>query len=200
MCMCMCVYLRVRLCACRACRAVHPQQLSNALPLFNSTIGPALAAAAAQVLERVLYPSHVLAALSSGAPLLSYHLLMRLEDPAGEAWHAAEAVQIVGWNGADLQYSDVVALDSGRMSNDLEVDGQYVRHVQRNDRAARDAAAAEAAEAAAAASLPPPARAWVGGWVGAGGGEGWGSGSGGGCKRARYVAGGVVCLWVEEGA
>ncbi len=30
-------------------------------------------------------------------PLLSYHVLLSLASPAGELWHAAEALQLVGW-------------------------------------------------------------------------------------------------------
>ncbi|KAG2494439.1 hypothetical protein HYH03_007491 [Edaphochlamys debaryana] len=110
-----------------------------------------------RVLERVLYPTNVLAALQSGSSLMSAHLILRLEDSTGELWHAAEAVQLVGWTHAkELQYSDTVILDSGRTTMNLEQDKQYVRTLQEMNRAAAADLREREAAAAAAAGLPVP--------------------------------------------
>ncbi|GLC64139.1 hypothetical protein PLESTF_000128700 [Pleodorina starrii] len=53
-----------------------------------------------RVLERVLYPTHVLASLKNGKPLLRYHVMFHCESPAGELAHTAEALQLVGWQTA----------------------------------------------------------------------------------------------------
>ncbi|EFJ41947.1 hypothetical protein VOLCADRAFT_98071 [Volvox carteri f. nagariensis] len=89
-----------------------------------------------RVLERVLYPTHVLAAVKNGTPLLRYHVIFHTESPRGELSHTAEALQLVGQqqqvsgDGGGFQFSEVVILDSGRADMDLELDMQYVRHIQ----------------------------------------------------------------------
>ncbi|KAG2423071.1 hypothetical protein HXX76_015587 [Chlamydomonas incerta] len=103
-----------------------------------------------RVLERVLYPTHLLASLNTGRPLMSYHTIFNMESQVPcPVWHAAEALQLVGWNNETLQYSETVIIDSGRLGINLELDTQYVQHVQAMNQAAARRAAADTGEPAA---------------------------------------------------
>ncbi|GLI67009.1 hypothetical protein VaNZ11_011105 [Volvox africanus] len=89
-----------------------------------------------RVLERVLYPTHVLTALKDGTPLLRYHVIFHTNNARGELCNTAEALQLVGRQADGVfQYSDLVILDRGRSDMDLELDMQYVRHIQAASRA-----------------------------------------------------------------
>ncbi|GIM05501.1 hypothetical protein Vretimale_9983 [Volvox reticuliferus] len=110
-----------------------------------------------RVLERVLYPTHVLMALKNGTPLLRYHVIFHTNNARVKLCNTAEALQLVGKQAdGGFQFSELVILDSGRSDMDLELDMQYVRHIQTASRI-------EAQRGLEDRDIPLPATAVVGG-------------------------------------
>ncbi|GIL66538.1 hypothetical protein Vafri_20035 [Volvox africanus] len=84
-----------------------------------------------RVLERVLCPTHILTALKNGTPLLRYHVIFHTNDARVELCNTAEALQLLGRQADGVfQFSELVILDRGRSDMDMELDMQYVWHVQ----------------------------------------------------------------------
>jgi hypothetical protein len=102
------------------------------------------------------------AAPQTGTPLLSYHVLLSLEDASGELWHAGEALSLSGWSDGAVVHGDPVPLEGGRCPPNLELDAKYVRHCQAGEAARRAEQGAGAAGGGRAVSCGmPPTQAWL---------------------------------------
>ncbi|KAJ9523645.1 hypothetical protein QJQ45_019919, partial [Haematococcus lacustris] len=112
-------------------------------PLAHETRGedPLHAATALPVVQP-------LSVVEGAAGMRVYHLLLRLADVGLRGalelgWQAVEAVQLAGVTQvsraetAGVQHTDVIALDTGRCSFDIQADDQLLRWLQRQSSEAR---------------------------------------------------------------